>query len=206
MNKNEPPRVKTNKMACARSEDSDLPGHPPRLIRVFAVSMKESQVLSYPLSAQPWLWSGRADAQANPSLRWAHCHFVGFVMSRLKCPLNVLKLTDRRLYHDTIHWQWKPDMMGLTHTKAFAKFILRSIYESDAKQTNSLFPYWGYHTGRNKNIYIIEPCHEKTCFMLYANNEGADQLARPRSLIYAFVVCCLDSIILILSITKISRL
>ena len=25
-----------------------------------------------------------ADAQADPSLRWAHNHFVGFVMSRLK--------------------------------------------------------------------------------------------------------------------------
>ena len=33
----EPPRDKTNKMACAPSEDSDQPGHPPSLIRVFAV-------------------------------------------------------------------------------------------------------------------------------------------------------------------------
>ena len=29
-------RNKTNKMACAPSEDSDQPGHPPNLIRVFA--------------------------------------------------------------------------------------------------------------------------------------------------------------------------
>ena len=28
-------------------------------------------------------WSDWADAQADPSLRWAHSHFVGFVMSRL---------------------------------------------------------------------------------------------------------------------------
>ena len=33
----EPPRDKTNKMVCAPSEDSDQPGHPPSLIRVFAV-------------------------------------------------------------------------------------------------------------------------------------------------------------------------
>ena len=33
----EPHRDKTNKMACAPSEDSDQPGHPPSLIRVFAV-------------------------------------------------------------------------------------------------------------------------------------------------------------------------
>ena len=33
----EPPSDKTNKMICAPSEDSDLPGHLPNLIRVFAV-------------------------------------------------------------------------------------------------------------------------------------------------------------------------
>ena len=48
----EPPHDKTNKMACAPSEDSDQPGHPPSLIRVFAVHMKKAWVLSYPLSAQ----------------------------------------------------------------------------------------------------------------------------------------------------------
>ena len=30
--KYEPPHDKTNKMACAPSEDSDQPGHPPSLI------------------------------------------------------------------------------------------------------------------------------------------------------------------------------
>ena len=38
----EPTRDKTNKMACAASEDSDQPGHPPSLIRVFAVRMKKA--------------------------------------------------------------------------------------------------------------------------------------------------------------------
>ena len=46
------PHDKTNKMVCAPSEDSDQPGHPPSLIRVFAVRMKKVWVLSYPLSAQ----------------------------------------------------------------------------------------------------------------------------------------------------------
>ena len=52
-----------------------------------------------------------------------------------------------------------------------------------------------------------EPCHEKTCFMLYgyANNKDADQPAHPRSPISVFAVCCLDSIIPILDISKISR-
>ena len=42
---------------------------------------------------------------------------------------------------------------------------------------------------------IIEPGHEKMCLMSYANNKGADQPAHSRSLISAFVVRCLDSII-----------
>ena len=45
--------------------------------------MKKPSVLSYPLSAQRRLWSDWADAQADLSLRWAHTHFVGFVMSWL---------------------------------------------------------------------------------------------------------------------------
>ena len=33
----EPKHDKTNKMSCGPSKDSDQPGHPPSLIRVFAV-------------------------------------------------------------------------------------------------------------------------------------------------------------------------
>ena len=42
---------KTNKVACAPSEDSDQPGHPHGLTRAFAVRMKKAWVLSYPLIA-----------------------------------------------------------------------------------------------------------------------------------------------------------
>ena len=80
--KYEPPHDKTNKMACAPSEDSDQPGHPPSLIRVLAVRMKKAWVLSYPLSAQRR--SDWVDAQADVSLCWAQSHFVGFVKRRLK--------------------------------------------------------------------------------------------------------------------------
>ena len=68
----------------APSDDSDQPGHPPSLIRDFAVRMKKAWVLSIPLSAQRRLWSDWADAQADLRLRWAHSHCVGFVMRRLK--------------------------------------------------------------------------------------------------------------------------
>ena len=74
---------------CAPSKDSDQPGHPPSLIRIFAVRSKKAWVLSYPLSAQRRLWSDWADPQADLSLRWAHSHFVGFVMRRLKDAIRV---------------------------------------------------------------------------------------------------------------------
>ena len=38
------------KTACAPSEDSDQPGHPPSLIRVFAVRQWRAWVLTYQLS------------------------------------------------------------------------------------------------------------------------------------------------------------
>ena len=42
--------------------------------------------------------------------------------------------------------------------------------------------------------------------MPYANNKGADQPAHPRSLISAFIVRCLSSIISLVSIYEISSL
>ena len=52
---------------------------------------------------------------------------------------------------------------------------------------------------------IIKPSHEKMCLILYANNKGADQPAHARSLISAFVVRYLDSIISLDSIAENSR-
>ena len=53
---------------------------------------------------------------------------------------------------------------------------------------------------------LFEPGYEKMCLMPYANNKGADQPAHPRSLISAYIVHCLDSIISLDSIAEISRL
>ena len=76
----EPPRDKTNKMAFAPSEDSDQPGHPPSLIRVFAVRMKKAWVLIYPLSVQRRLFRlGRCPGWSE-SLLGAHTTLL--VLSR----------------------------------------------------------------------------------------------------------------------------
>ena len=55
-------------------------------------------------------------------------------------------------------------------------------------------------------VSLYGPGHVKMCLILYANNKGADQPAHPRSLISTFVVRCLDSMICILAISKVSRL
>ena len=48
----EPHRDKINKMVCVPSEDSDQPGHPPSLVRVFTVRLIDSQVSQLSSSGQ----------------------------------------------------------------------------------------------------------------------------------------------------------
>ena len=79
----EPPHDKTNKMACASSEDSDQPGHPPSLIRVFAVRMKRHWVISYPLSALL-----RLIRLGGCPVRWAQrsfCRFCHAAANKIIC-------------------------------------------------------------------------------------------------------------------------
>ena len=54
-------------------------------------------------------------------------------------------------------------------------------------------------------MFENEPRHEKTC-LCHVNNKGAGQPAHPRSLISAFIVHYLDSIIPLVSISKLSSL
>ena len=76
--------------------------HSPSLIRVFVDHIKKAWVLSYPLSAQRRHLSDWADAQADPSLHWPHSHFVGFVMSQLKCSFLFFQLTGLQRYEEVL--------------------------------------------------------------------------------------------------------
>ena len=67
--------------------------------------------------------------------------------------------------------------------------------------------FLAYANSRLKLIFNTnEPGHEKTCCMSYANNKDADQPVHPRSMISAFVVRCLESVMSLVSVTKISSL
>ena len=81
---NEPQQDKTNKTTCAPSEDSDQSGHPPSLIRVFAVCSMSSQGPIVSSCGQRRLWPVWVDAKADPSLRWAHGSFCWFCYESYK--------------------------------------------------------------------------------------------------------------------------
>ena len=83
---------------------------------------------------------------------------------------------------------------GPFHTQPIREYFCRETFISETPR---------YLTLRRN---ITEPGHDKMCLMSYVNNKGADQTAHPHSLISAFVVRCLDSIISLDSIAEISRL
>ena len=76
---------------CAHSEDSDQPGHPPSLIRLFAVRMMKPWVLGYPLSAQWRLIRLGGCPGWSESLLQAHsfCWSSGVVARSEACSLGM---------------------------------------------------------------------------------------------------------------------
>ena len=87
---------KTDIMACAASKESDQPGDPSSLIRVFAVRMKKAWILSYPLSAQRRLWSDWADAQVG--FRHAPAQLILFTFLRKTYCALIGSASQRRFY------------------------------------------------------------------------------------------------------------
>ena len=78
------------------------------------------------------------------------------------------------------------------------KYECSGHLQSDIQRASFMFTL-------HKTPLLNEPGHAKMYLMAYANNKDADQPAHPRSLISTFVVRCLDSMICILAISKVSR-
>ena len=97
----EPPHDKTNEMACAPNENSDQPGHPPSLIRVFAVRMKK-----------PWLPIERT---AKTLIRLGGC--PGWSESSLGATFILLVLSCRGSYFNVLsgcciyEWIWSTEWL-----------------------------------------------------------------------------------------------
>ena len=133
----EPLHDKTNKVACAPSKDSDQPGHPPSLIRVFAVRMKKVLVVSYPLGAKQRLWSDRADAQSDLSLRWAHMRISWF------CRVAALIYTEA-IFKNCLFVVPLPSIFWLGWQVGFFLFSLLDnetiVFSNENGAKNLLFP------------------------------------------------------------------
>ena len=80
-------------MACVSKEDSDQAGHPPSLIRVFAV---RTNLGTHWVHSEDW--SDWADSQADLSLRWAHKSFCWFCHGAAHF-MSVIKATKSIIYH-----------------------------------------------------------------------------------------------------------
>ena len=97
-----------NKMICAPSEDSDQPAHPPSLIRVLARRSNGSQVPKAPSCGQRWLI--RLDGCPGWVFAGRTCHFVGFVVLRLKFEVYT---------YNAAHWYWCA--LALTHVHLYVQ-------------------------------------------------------------------------------------
>ena len=75
-----------------------------------------------------------------------------------------------------------------------------------ANTITCLYCFKALKSVHNASSFISVAMSREKLLLLYANNKGADLLAHPRSLISTFVVRCLDSIIPLVSISKISSL
>ena len=108
--------------------------------------MKKAWVLSYPLSAQRRLWSDWVDAQTDLSLRWAHTHFVGFVMSWLMLLLKTMWV----FRYKTHNWT---NSMLMQFLAGWSSEVIKSRWkgnDQEPMQSNSTsFPR--HHTGKEQN-------------------------------------------------------
>ena len=83
----EPPHVKTNEMSVHPAKTQISLGIRQTDQSALSAWRKLGSVATHWAQCQQRLWSDWADAQVDLSIRWAHSHFVGFVMSRLICIL-----------------------------------------------------------------------------------------------------------------------
>ena len=120
----EPPHDKTNKIAYAPSEDSDEPGHPPSLIRAFAVgSMGSLEPSCLHADSEESDRTGRM-----PRMIWVFagrtCRFVGFVTRRL-----ILWNTFRYFEGPTpVLVTANKDLLVEVFVKKFKKFHARKVF------------------------------------------------------------------------------
>ena len=121
---------------CAPSEDSDQPGHPPSLIRVFAVCLMGSQGPKLSSCRQGRLWSDWADVQADLSHRWARTHFVGFFMSWLIFFVYIFSFKSMTFHQ---HWMETDSTLICLTFKIWLNSFVALVHRVFIKKKNVIF-------------------------------------------------------------------
>ena len=104
------------------NEDSDQPGQSLISLRcAFSRQLRAARANSEQLR----LWSDWADAQADLILRWAHSHFVGFVMSRLSCWQCLFCLTGMLITNSMIRANTQAGMSSI-----FIHFVPSFVFDN----------------------------------------------------------------------------
>ena len=172
---------KPTKWVCAQ-RDPDQPGHLPSLIRVFAVLSMGSLAPKLSSCGQRILWSDWANAQADLSLRWAHTHFVGFVMSwlifviMLKSAHIVFSYSKTSKRHRRTGKQCRPWAEAIWSGSALHVFAQTSKYM-----------YYEILLRRHNTQTIFEPEHDKSNKITCTPSEDSDQ---PGHLASLSSLCC----------------
>ena len=185
--RNEPPHDKTNKIAGAPSEDSDQPGHPPSLIRVFAVRMNKAWVLSYPLSAsEDSDQTGRCPGWSESSLG---AHATLLVLSWGGSNTTTEKVT--------ICKQWDTGQ-NVTFHRTFRDIVRTAvcwqttiIRAASSEFVSSSIPSWKiltahaqpFRAARDLAFCLKVPLDS---LLVWASSEGSAETARMRRLAWTF--------------------
>ena len=130
-----------------------------------------------------------------------------FIIQQPAAPYSLAKIWRHRVhridsvcglvyFYQTAHQKFNHHVF---HRANFQLFCLKGTSPSRCTGTEMILE-WVLN-----NQLTFGPGHAKMCLMPYASNKGADQPAHPCSLISAFVVRSLDSIISLVSRSEISR-
>ena len=142
---------------------------------VFAVRMKKSWVLSYPLSAQRRLWTHWANTQADRSLLWAHSHFVWVVMKRLILDFQQIIWLNFDMSHDM--------------TKPTKWLCAQRRLRSATQISLGIRPVWSESS-------LCTQWVAKDPSFLHADSENSDQTGRTPRLIWVFAGCTVTLLVL----------
>ena len=170
----EPPHDKTNKVACAPSEDADQPGHPPSLIRVFTVRLMGSLGPRLSSSGQRRLLIRLGGCPGWSVFAGRTGHFVGFVMRRLNLwvSASIIKIGPRQENLVLIAYASSEGSGEPAHPRSLARTSSARSYKQWVKrnlQTENQIPGPSELLGMHSSKFVMTEC-SKTQIRLTRHN------------------------------------